>query len=265
MTAAPFSVAAGLALIISLSSGPQPLALAVTETCVPAQFAPVSGGEEALVPEGNGWHFRSESWLGGTVCSPGTLKVIGRGELGGPDLPQLTVAQGDGIVKTLSLGAEQETTDVQIPHAGQIYLGYLNDFYRSDARIATLYSLSLVGASCGGLTPAPPSVPSLTWTPETEATELLGSPPLVIVPCGSGTFSMQVVGRQGGGVFPALEIMQAGRTLLQMEAGARVSNVRLTVGPEPLTVVVTNPYFETLANRDLHLARLIFIPSKSQF
>lgn len=213
-----------------------------------------------LQPRDGGFSFQGLSWLETDLCTPGTLILTAAGEVAGGEAPILDVALNSKMLTRESFD-RQRTVRLRVPEAGRLTLGYFNDYYRSDARVATLENFSMKGDTCRTLQAV--DVPPETggdWSPSTATATLVAAVPMTVIPCGSGELTLRVVGRAGGKVFPVLKFQQGGRTLLQIPTRETRKAVLLKVTPEPLTVTLINPYFKQLADRNLHIRRLEFRP-----
>ncbi|MEW6422672.1 MAG: hypothetical protein AB1511_13235 [Deinococcota bacterium] len=213
-----------------------------------------------LRPEGGGFKFWGESRLDTDLCSAGVLLVTAEGQVAGGAPPRLDIALNSRSLASFTFGAPR-TVRVPIPGPGRLTLGYFNDYYRSEARIASLENLRFRGRACRDLGVTVPPETGGSWNPSTRTAFLVTDVPMTLRPCAAGELTMRVLGRPGNGIFPILELEQGGRRLARVQTSGVRQPLRLDVAPGPLTIRLTNPYFKELADRNLMVRQLEFRPT----
>lgn len=263
----PLVVVAGLGVVgpsrsISQIAPPPPVS-AASCTQPPVFQAGYQREDNGLVAAGQGYKFNGMSWIQANLCSAGTLKITASGEVAGDELPQLTVLQDDQTLSILDFDQQEKISEVKVPHPGNVYLAYFNDYYLSEARIATLQALNLTGADCSGFKSV--DVPKATggvWNAQASAVALVSSVPMTLIPCDTGQLSFQILGREAKKTFPELAFGQDGKTIKTVLAGGHSQLIRLAVSAAPITITLTNPYFVQLADRNLSVQQIEFIPGQ---
>ena len=262
---AALPLAASLALgLVALRPAPPPAFKASTLplTCQhPPVFTPgYQRRPNYVVPQAEGFRFRSESWVEADVCSAGTLSVTAAGELGGDELPQLTVVLGTSVLATPRFD-RQRRVSMAIPGPGRVILGYFNDYYLADVRVATLRDVALVSPTCKGFKSVNVPVESAgIWYPEAHVASLVHSPPMTLLPCAAGRLTLRALGREGNGAFPLLVFRQGGQVIKTQPTDLTWQELSLEVTAAPLTIAVGNPYGKTLADRNLNVSQISFTP-----
>ena len=260
----PFLTVAGLT---TLSPGQAPeVQVASSARCSqpPVFTRGYQRGQDYVIPRGNGFLFRSDAWIETQLCHGGTLSITAQGELAGQELPQLTVVLNSEIIATPRFDRER-TAQVRVPAAGRLILGYFNDYYEADVRVATLRGFKLKGTDCEGFTSITvPREAGGTWSAQTLYATLVRAVPMTVVPCGHGTLSVVLVGRPGNGAYPEVTVSQGGRTLARVRTAAHPQSLSVDVQAQPLTITVTNPYFKTIGDRNLLVSGLTFSPDESR-
>lgn len=243
---------------------PQPLPTAppsALRCAAPPKFeAGYQGGENYLVVQHETYRFQSVSWLQADLCSAGTLEIIAHGEVAGGQAPILVAALNGQVLDTRPFDQER-TWKLSVPAAGRLILGYFNDYYLADVRVATLSRFRVSGPTCQAVPQI--TVPPATggkWYPAADVATLVNEPALTALPCGPGQLTLTLVGREGNGAFPQLSIVQAGKVLAQPVSRALPQTVSLKVGASPIEMTLINPYGKTLADRNLIVTRLMFSP-----
>ncbi|MFC3834200.1 hypothetical protein [Deinococcus rufus] len=257
-----------LALLLSrVATAPQDvpafstMPLVPTSCTQPPTFAP--GYERRpgyVVPRAGGFWFDSDAWIEGAVCTPGTLKITAEPQLGGDEPPRLTVVLDQEFLAAPAF--ERSTTvSVRVERPGRLLLGFFNDYYLADVRVATLRDITFTGAGCSDLTDVDvPFESAGQWFPEARVATLVRAQPMTVVPCGPGRLTMTVQGREGNHAFPVLEVRQGATHLTTIRTSLQWQPVELNLTGAPATITVTNPYGKTLANRNLTVQRLEFVP-----
>lgn len=240
----------------------RPLAFSRSLTCAqPPQFRVGYQREgNGILPLEGGFSFQGVSWLEADLCTPGTLTLSADGEVAAGEAPRLQIALNSRVLANESFGSRR-TVQLRVPEAGRLTLAYFNDYYRSDARVATLENFRMTGRGCRTVEAV--NVPPETggaWAASTQTATLVFGVPMTLVPCAPGELAVRVLGRAGNDVFPRLSFEQGGRTLLELETRETRQAVRLKVTSGPVTITLTNPYFKQLADRNLNVRRLDFRP-----
>ena len=169
----------------------------------------------------------------------------------------------DGAVIAAPAFNRERTVSVSIPKSGRLFLGYFNDYYLADVRVATLRDVDFIAPTCDGFeSVVVPKETGGAWNEVAHVATLVQAVPMTLTPCAAGTLSMRAIGREGQSAFPELQFQQAGKALTTLTTSAEFQKVSLEVGAAPLTITLTNPYGETLADRNLNVRRLEFIPRR---
>ncbi|CAM3515789.1 hypothetical protein [Deinococcus frigens] len=263
----PVVVAAGLGMVgrqnvqVRELSVPPMRAEACTQ---PPIFKPgYQRRDNYVIPQGTGFKFDSDAWIEADLCSPGTLKITADGDLAGDEDPQLTVVL-DATVLASPRFNQERTASVNVPHAGRIYLGFFNDYYLADVRVATLRDIKLTAPDCNGFKSVNvPKESAGNWYPEASAATLVRDMPMTLIPCAAGKLTMRVQGREGNGAFPILTFKQGRKVVKVLQTTSNFQQVRLPLKADLATITVSNAYNETLANRNLNVRRLEFVPDSA--
>ena len=245
-----------------LSAPPLAVTLPSVQRCTePPKFeVGYQGGENFLVMRNETYRFQSTSWLQADLCSAGTLIITAHGEVAGGEAPILVAALNGQVLGSQPF--EQERSwKLRVPASGRLILGYFNDYYLADVRVATLSRFQVSGPICRAVPRI--DVPLATggkWSPAANVATLVSGPALTAVPCGPGQLTFTLVGREGHSAFPQLSIVQGGKLLAQPISRAQPQTVSLKVAAAPIEVTLINPYGKTLADRNLIVTRLGFSP-----
>lgn len=204
-------------------------------------------------------HFGGVGIIGAQVCGPGTLKLRGRGQAADGAWPDLTVSLDHTQLRSAPVHGDVEWS-VQIPAAGFLTLGYFNDFYRAEVRLATLKGFTFTAPDC----PEPAvMVPAATggqfFVPQREVS-LSAAVPMTVTLCAPGTLTLRLLGQSGQGEYPVVRFEQDGQTLKNVTTRRTLQALSINAQAGPLTIRMLNPYFRELANRDLTVEQLTFTP-----
>lgn len=251
-------VVLGVGIAVTCTDPTQQLTFAAAACSEPPTFklGHNPGGVNAS-QQGAGFKLSSEAWVETNLCSAGTLNISASGELGGDELPQLTVYLNAELLAVLPFN-QQQTIPVKVPRPGRIILGFFNDYYLADVRVASLDQIKLDTPGCKDFDVEVPPESAGNWYPQPHIATLVRDPPMILKPCAAGELSMRLRGREGNGAFPNLVFRQGGRTIKTAKTGEDWQPVSLKITSAPLTVSVSNPYGKTLANRNLKVENLSF-------
>ncbi|UQN09557.1 hypothetical protein [Deinococcus sp. QL22] len=206
--------------------------------------------------------FQGFAWIEAAVCSAGTLTITADGEVAANEAPILQVALDRELL--LQEGFEDlKTVKVRVPHRGRLVIGYFNDYYLSDVRVATLEAFKFTGVRCNEVNIDVPKSTGGEWNTATRTASLIFSVPMTIRPCSAGILSVGVLGRAGLNVFPNLTFRQKNIVLKSIQTSAQPQNIALQVMDTPISVTLNNPYFKQLADRNLNIRALVFTPDRS--
>jgi hypothetical protein len=209
-----------------------------------------------------GVNFNGFAWIQAAVCGPGTLSIRAEGEVAANEAPVLQVSLETALLLQESF-EELRTVRVRVPSSGRLVLGYFNDYYRSEARVATLESLEVLGTDCKDFEVEVPEATGGEWNKAARTASLVSSVPMTIRPCSAGVFSVRVVGRAGLNVFPNLTFRQNNIIIKSIQLSAQRQNIVVQVTDAPISVMLANPYFKQIADRNLNIRALVFTPDPS--
>ncbi|MFB9995352.1 hypothetical protein ACFFLM_25760 [Deinococcus oregonensis] len=208
---------------------------------------------------GTGFNFQGLAWIEASTCSPGTLSITAEGEIAANEAPELQVGLGSDLLLQQSF-KEPQTVKLRVPRSGRLILGYFNDYYRSDARVATLESLEFLGLGCNTFKVQVPKATGGEWNVAARTASLVSSVPMTIFPCNAGVLSLQVMGQAGKNIFPQIAFRQDNKILNTIQTSGRRQDVTLRVDDHPVNIMLINPYFKQLADRNLNVRSVVFTP-----
>jgi hypothetical protein len=253
-------IAAGLAWGLARRGGIE----AGTTLSLPAatcQRAPKFGLGYQREPNGvepfstGGWSFQGQAYMQTDVCGPGTLKITADGEAALGVLPELQISLNSVPLKTIKVGRSQEFS-VVIPEAGHLTLGYFNDYFKADVRVAIIRRVTATGCA------TPPRLELLGTSGGTVDTALslatLYSTRIIrINSCPTGRVGLRLEGRAGGGAFPVVRFKSGGKNVLQVQTADSEQKVTSPVTGS-LDMELLNPYAKLIGDRNLNIRRVGF-------
>lgn len=160
-----------------------------------AQFEVGYQLDEAFQILRNGiYSLKGISWLQTDLCNAGILEVTAYGEVVGDEAPQLMIALNDKVI-SMQFFDQKRTLKLYIPSAGHLILGYFNDYYQADVRVATLYRFRFSGPTCQAIPQiyVPPTTGG-KWNPAVNVATIVNSVAMTAVPCGAGVLNFKLVG-----------------------------------------------------------------------
>lgn len=249
-------------------SNDAPAELRLQQAAAPCQRPPVfrvayEEGEGAIELGGGQLTFRGVGVVEGLSCGPGILELTGRGDVADGAAPRLEVSLNNRVLGSFPF-AGSRTVRLALPEGGRVSLGYFNDFYKADVRIAVLGEVALAAPQCGGRFDVEVGENSAgSWFPQDAVAYLVSDPGSVLTPCGSGVLSAAVWGKPGAGAYPRVEFVQQGRVVATIPTSARRKTVSVEVTGDPLTLRIQNPYAKLLGDRNLYITGWRFLPVKS--
>ncbi|OLV15839.1 hypothetical protein BOO71_0013633 [Deinococcus marmoris] len=129
--------------------------------------------------------------------------------------------------------------------------------------MATLSDVQLTAPGCQGFQSVTvPAENAGAWYPEDRIAILVRDVPATLIPCAAGELTFKAQGREGKSAYPLVTFKQNGRVIQTVQTGEEFTPVRVPVGATPLSVTVTNAYGVTLADRNLNLEHLGFVPRR---
>ncbi|MEW6420696.1 MAG: hypothetical protein AB1511_03070 [Deinococcota bacterium] len=248
-------------------SGTAPPELKLQQTAATCQQPPAfrvayQEGEGAVQLGGGGLTFRGVGVVEGVTCGPGVLEVTGRGDVADGAAPRLEVSLNGRVLGRFPF-AGSRTLRVALPQGGQVSLGYFNDFYKADVRIAVLEEVALAAPQCEGRFEVEVGQNSAgSWFPQDAVAYLVSDPGSILTPCAAGVLSVAAWGKPGGGAYPTVEFVQRGRVLDVVQTSARRQKVEIEVSDAPLTIRIRDPYARLLGDRNLYVTGWRFRPDE---
>ena len=260
----PVAAALGVGMLAQGQPPPQfvpPSALSTSSCAQPPVFKTAyEVGPNYVKPLDEGFHFGGNSMLEGGLCSAGTLKITAAGDVAGDEEPQLTVFF-DGKTLDAPRFDRERIVELRIPKAGQLFLGFFNDYYETDSRVVFLREMKLFGKGCQDyLSPQYEKDKGINFNPEIHAASLSSELPLTFTPCREGKLRFRVLGRKGKDALPVFQISQGNEVLYKHPVDIDWKAVQLDVKRQPMTLRLLNPYWKTLGDRNIDVKRIEFIP-----
>ena len=203
-----------------------------------------------------GWSFQGQAYMQTDVCGPGLLKILADGESALNVFPELQIDLDSVPLATIKVGRTKQYT-VTIPRAGHLTLGYFNDYYKADVRVAIIRRVTVSNCS------VPPKLVLLGTSGGTVDTTmslatLYSSNRIRIIPCASGNIELRLSGRSGGAAFPIIRFLSTNKEVARFQTTELEQKITLAaIGP--LDVELLNPYAKLVGDRNLNLRKINFV------
>jgi hypothetical protein len=197
-------------------------------------------------------------YISSNNCGPGFLKFKVRGSVINGSGPILGVSSGSSSLLQQEYRSLRNLS-LRINDSNQVSIIYLNDFYASDARIASFYNVRFSNPKCHlpDVNVVQPNIGN--WNSKAAVGALVSKNPTTMYVCGSGELTMDMVGQRAQGYDPLVSITRDGKVVFFRGIGGQVK-IRLTSVSEGIfTLRLVNPYSKELANRDLVISDLTFV------
>ncbi|ULH14259.1 hypothetical protein MF271_01690 (plasmid) [Deinococcus sp. KNUC1210] len=208
-----------------------------------------------FIQSGNEYRLMGVSWLEADICTPGQLSFTAVGQVAGGAAPELQVSL-DSVLLLHTPVSSARAIKFSIPHPGRLTIAYLNDYYRSEARVATLSNFQLSTPTCQTLQITEGA--NGQYSTLTRTASLSSSDPLTIRPCAAGSLAFRISGRAGNKAYPQLELRQEGHLLTTIQTSDHWQVVEKNITQSPLIIILINPYFKELSDRNLIVHKLYF-------
>ena len=216
--------------------------------------------ENGITKIEKGFRFSGNGWIEIQTCMPGKIVIIASGEsaLGQPPILNILL-NSENLRSEEFLG--KKTLTIDVPTAGNIRLGYFNDFYKADVRIAFLRSVSLINSKCGGQYSIDiPENNGGDWKPDIQTITIVKSSTIHLTPCSRGELHFRLEGVKGNNEFPIIKIIQAFTLKKRIQTSDQIKDISLKISGEPIEIILTNPYAKTLEDRNLYIESVVFLP-----
>lgn len=203
-----------------------------------------------------GWSFQGQAYMQTDICTPGTLRITADGEAAVGILPELQISLNSVPLKTLKVGRSQDFS-VVIPEAGHLTLGYFNDYFKADVRIANFNRVVAEGCSI------PPRLELLGDSGGTvdnalgQAT-LYSNRMIRISACPTGTIGFRLTGQAGNGTFPTVSFSSGGKEIAVLQATMSEQRIFMPVKGS-IEVRLINPYAKLIGDRNLNIRKVEFV------
>lgn len=257
-------LAVGLITMMALRPGPVPVPLTMlpvedcepeTPTSLKKEYELDAGG---VLLQGKQVIFRGISLVSMMVCDPGELVLDVEPKLAGREWPRLTLGLGDLDLGEWHVGKRQ-TIRVEVPASGKVTLGYFNDYYRSEARIAFYENFRFSGTTCDTMEITAEPATGGAYDKAGNFATATSSVPIIIKPCDRGVLSFLVLGRSAHNAYPSIKLEQSGKSLSVLKTTGLRRAVQVEVEAQPLRLSVINPYFRELEDRSLTIHSVEFL------
>lgn len=222
---------------------------------------PISGPAAITVKNGQ-ISFLSNGFVSTTLCQSGNLTITAKGQLGGDELPKLIIQSGDQILSSPTF-SDRKTVNVHLSQPGRLTLGYFNDYYRAELRLLTLSGFKLESTSCQTITFDVPAMTGGGYQAYSNTATLIYQFPMTLVPCAAGKLTFTATGQSAGGHYPAFELSQNQQVIQTFTSSSARQKVQVELDASPLSIKVTNPYAKQVADRNLLVYSVKFVPTNS--
>lgn len=248
-------------LLAQTQPAPAPPLMASTSAkeCVPGLKTEYQRGANGVTIEGEKVFFRGFSLISMNVCQPGELVIDAEPQLAGKEAPHLVMGLNNESLGQRTI-RQRETFRVPLREAGKVTLGYFNDYYLSEARVITYEKFKFSGNSCSSLEVTASPETGGSYNPATNSANATWRVPIIVKPCSNGILNFLVIGRPADNIYPILKLSQSGQADRIIQTSNLRQAVQVRVSNAPLTLTLTNPYFKELADRNLILHSVQFVP-----
>ena len=143
-----------------------------------------------------------------------------------------------------------------IPEAGHLTLGYFNDYFKADVRIATLKRVVASGCS------SPPKLELLGTSGGTvdsalsQAT-LYSNRIIRISACSTGRVGFRMTGQAGGGSLPIMSFLSTGKEIARIQTTPTEQKILMPVNGS-VEMKLLNPYAKLVGDRNLNIRKVQF-------
>jgi hypothetical protein len=196
-------------------------------------------------------------YISSNNCGPGFINFKVHGSVISGSGPVLGISSGSSSLSQQEYRSLKNVS-MRINSTDPVSLIYLNDFYSSEARIASFYNVRFNNPKCHlpDVSVVQPNIGN--WNPRAAAGALVSKNPTTMRVCSNGQLTMYMVGQRAQGYNPIVSITRGGEILFSKEIGNQVE-IRLESAAESVfTLRLLNPYSKELANRDLIISDLKF-------
>lgn len=219
-------------------------------TCMVDSDWTISSKSSISIRDG-GFKFQADSLIYRRLCGEASLKVT---------LPEQTVVGGSGPEIGVSIGKKTllvkeirraETLNIPINEPGLLGIAFLNDYYRSEARVIEFTQVRYTNSDCRVPQVKVPQPNLGGWYETARSGTLVSAPITTFTLCGIGTLSMQLKGSAAGGQAPILRITLDGKVIREMALNETQNWSFKAMKPGKIGFQLMNPYTKELADRNL--------------
>lgn len=248
-------------LLAQTQPAPAPPLIASTSAkeCVPGLKTEYQREANGVTIEGEKVFFRGFSLISMNVCEAGELLIDAEPQLAGTEAPRLVIGLNDESLGRRTI-RQREIFRIPLKSGGKVTLGYFNDYYQSEARVVSYEKFKLSDSTCGRLKVLAPPETGGVYNPVSNSVSTTSTVPITIQPCGPGLLSFRILGRAALGEYPIVKLSQPGQADRLIRTSALRQAVQVRVSDAPLTLTLTNRYFKELADRNLILHSVQFVP-----
>ena len=217
--------------------------------------------KNGIISKNQGFTFSGNGWIYMYPCKSGKLTITASGESALKQPPILSISLNSENLLSEEF-SNKKTLTINIPSGGNLRLGYFNDYYEADVRVAFLRSISLLNSKCGGrYNVSVPEGNGGDWKPDVQTITIVKSSSIFLTPCGKGDLFFETEGIKGKKEFAIIEIRQSSSLLKQIKLSSSLKSFFLKISDKPIEITLTNPYGKTLADRNLFLDSVVFASS----
>ena len=205
-----------------------------------------------------GWSFQGIAYVKLDTCSAGTLKIEADGESALNIKPELQIDLNSAPLVSIKIGTRSKYI-ITIPSAGHITLGYFNDYYKADIRVAVIRQIVATGCL------QPPKLELIgneggTVDNSLSLATLYSEKKIRISICPRGTIQLRLSGQAGGGIFPVVRFLGAGEEIVKFQTKKHDQKITFSTNGT-LDMELLNPYAKLIGDRNLNIRHISFTPN----
>lgn len=228
--------------------------------CSPNENFNIGGmvDQNGIIEKGSGFIMSGNGWIYKYLCGPGLIKINATGFSSDSIYPELSINLNGQKLTTFKIN-KTDNLRFKVHGEGLLTLGYDNDIFKVDLRMATFRNFRIAGVCDSNYRIDTPKESASSWDKLNNSWIVLKSyPAVVLFPCGEGKMQVSAFGQSGKGVFPEIEIKQNKSTLGVYQLKEEETRIEINVDKSPIYIRLNNPFAELLENRDLIINNINF-------
>ncbi|WP_144012030.1 hypothetical protein [Deinococcus sp. LM3] len=239
---------------------PEPKIKMLEKTCSENGNFKIGGmlDDGGVILDDRGFLMNGNGWIYSYLCKPGFITMNVTGISSDGVSPEININLNGQKFRSFKIYGNKNIK-FEVPSRGLLTLGYYNDIFKVDLRMATFRNFRIVRTCSSDYKIETPLGSLANWDRVNDAwTVIKKSPAVILFPCGEGMMQLSAYGQSAANIFPKIELRQNDSLIGAFQLGEKETHIKISVDKSPIYISLVNPFARLLDNRDIRINSIYF-------